>query len=556
MISTSTQENSELRLMDELYKLADAGASLIQIRTREPIRTALVLRKNIVNSEDAMYREWDTVNGFRSFTAQNYVDHRTTGDKSDFMTALMEPIEQLRLPSSMCNGHKDKIHYYAYIDPHPYIPNNAYAIEMFQQYAAILPTSNICILLITPEISLDMVPSGTILTTEMSTPSAEELQDVLERIIEKSAQDFENGSELDDDELKKISYLGLGLSLFEFETYAAISIIEAGARERSAITFDDLSEGIAKGKTEVVKQSDILELTPSTSMGDVGGMLRLKDWVASRANCYSDEAKAFGIEPPKGIVVVGVPGTGKSLVARATASELGVPLVKMDFSRVFSKYIGDSESRIRSALKMVEEMAPVVLFLDELDKGLGGSGGDGGDSGTSSRVLGTFLSWLQDCKAPVFVMVTANRVNGLPPELLRRGRFDQIFSVSMPGPMERLEILEIHLRKRKKKLAMTNPETLAFTTASEGYVPAEIESAVKDGLIAAFNAKETLSMGHIVDALGEMIPMSKSNKEQIDRIVAWAADNATPAHYDSVPLAAGLVPGQALPRRVGRRSRT
>lgn len=553
MISTSAQENSELKLMDELYKLADAGASVIQIRTREPIRTALTLRKNIVTSDDAEYREWDTVNGFRNFTAANYIDHKQPGKGEDFMTALAEPLTSMREHSSSVNAHPDKIHYFVYVNPQPYLANNPYATEQVQQYAAILPTSNICLVFVTPEVTLDSIPPGTILTTEMNTPSAKELQDVLEKIVDKSAEDFDDGSELTDDEMKQLSYLGLGLTLFEFETYSAISIIEAGAKEHKAITFDAMSEGIAQGKTAVVKQSDILELTAGAKMEDVGGMARLKDWVASRANCYSDDAKEYGIEPPKGIVLVGVPGAGKSLAARSTASELGVPLVKMDFSRVFSKYIGDSESRIRSALKMVEEMAPVVLFLDELDKGLGGSGGDGGDSGTSSRVLGTFLSWLQDCKAPVFVMVTANRVSGLPPELLRRGRFDQVFSVGLPTDVERLEVLHIHLRKRGKELKLSNQDKFDFTTASHGYVPAEIESAVKDALIAAFNSKEHLSVSHIIDALGEMVPMSVSNKDQIDRIVEWAKNNATSVNYD--PVAPDMVPGQVPSRRLKRITR-
>ncbi len=551
MIVTASQENSELSLMEHIYKLADAGASVIQIRTKEQVRTALVLRKNILTSGDSEYREWDVVNGFRNFTRENYVDHRIEGNKDDFMEALETPLKEIRDIKSNVNAHPDRIHYFVFVDPQPFMENNSYGAQLIQQYGAILPTSNVCIILVTPNVSLGALPSGAVLVAEMNTPSALELQDVLEKIVEKSSEDFAGGSELVDEDIRKLSYLGLGLSLFEFETYAAISIIDASTKGDEAITYQTLSDGISKGKTEVVKQSDILELTHSADMADVGGMMRLKDWVASRANCYSDSAKEFGIEPPKGIVLCGVPGTGKSLAARSIASELGVPLVRLDFGKVFSKYIGDSESRINAALKTVEEMAPCVLFLDELDKGLGGSGAGGGDNGTSSRVLGSFLSWLQDCKAPVFVMVTANRTDGLPPELLRRGRFDQIFSVGLPTDQDRTEVLNIHLRKRNKEQKFSKEEIFAFTKASKDYVPAEIESAVKDGMIDAFNNKEILGMPHILRALEEMVPMAVSNKDQIARIVEWAKENATSVNYDeNLPQALASAP---IARRMVKR---
>lgn len=553
MILTSTQDNSEHELISELYKLADAGASVIQVRTREPIRTALVLRKSLLSSADSEYREWDTVNGFRAFSMENYLDHRAPGGKEDFMEAVEEPLRQLRDTASSVVAYPERIHYYAFINPHPFLANNAYATELIQQYAAILPSTNVCLIFITPDISLEGIPAGTLLIADMHTPSAAELEEVLARVVGKAEADFAEGSQLDDDDLRKLSYLGLGMTLYEFETYAAIAIIEAAGRQESGITMDSLAKGISLGKTAVVKQSDILELTPSQNMADVGGMARLKDWVAGRAGCYSDEAKAYGIEPPAGVVLVGVPGTGKSLAAKAIASELGVPLVRFDFARVFSKFVGDSESRVRAALQMVEDMAPICLMIDEVDKALGDSSGGGGDSGTSSRVLGTFLSWLQDKTAPVFVVMTANKVGGLPPELLRRGRFDQIFSVGMPSDVERVEVLTIHMRKRNKHNKFSKDELFEFCKSSKDYVPAEIESAVKDALISAFNRKEPLGMQHVIGALAEMIPMSKSNKAQIDAIVAWAKDNATPVNYEAGQGPNGAIGSPALPTLPVRR---
>lgn len=290
-----------------------------------------------------------------------------------------------------------------------------------------------------------------------------------------------------------------------------------------------LREGIAQGKTEVVKNSDILELFPTENMGNVGGLENLKEWVAMRRDCYSEEAKEFGIEPPKGIVLVGPPGTGKSLVAKAVASELGVPLVRLDFGRVFSSFVGSSEQRMRQALRMVESMAPIVLFCDEIDKGLGGIGGSG-DSGTSSRVLGSFLTWLQECKKPVFVMVTANNVTGLPPEMLRRGRFDAIFSTNMPTPTERREVLRIHLARRGRDIKdFSRTDVDAIVQASDGYLPAEIESAVKDGLVSAFSRGEEFTLDDVSKALSSMVPLSRAFAAQIQAMSEWAANNATPA---------------------------
>lgn len=527
--------NSEATLMDSIHRLSNAGGSVIQVRTREPIRAALVLRKNLLGS-DCPYAEWDVVNGVRRFTMENYTNHRLGGESKDFNEALSFPLEQLRNPTSAINAASDKVHYFVFVNPQAFIAGNPHAIELLQQYAAILPSTNVCTILITPEVTISEVPSGTMLVTELPTPTASELTEILTRIITDAKSDtsvFPDGADLDEQDIAQVANMAMGLSLHEAETYAAISIIQASTEKERSITLERLLDGLAKGKTAVVKQSEILELTHAGDIGNVGGMGRLKDWVSARADCYGEDAKHFGVEAPKGIVLVGVPGSGKSLVAKAISSVLSVPVVRLDFGRVFSKFVGDSESRVRSALKMVEAMAPVVLFVDEIDKGLGGAGG-GGDSGTSARVLGSYLTWLQECKAPVFNVVTANRVSGLPPELFRRGRFDQIFAVGMPNADERREVLEIHLRLRGRGIEQFSADDVAqFLAASEGYVPAEIESTVKDALVAAFGDKTCtdLEMRHMLAALKETIPMSRSHAADMATIIEWTNTNAVSVSY-------------------------
>lgn len=535
MIASTAQPNSEISLLDQINKLADAGGSVIQVRTREPVRAAVTLRKHLIGSSTP-YKEWDVVNGWRVFTKDNFADHQVRGTDADFIDALQAPLRDLRSETSPVRTESDKIHFFVYIDPHAYMKDNPFSAQHIQQYAALLPSTNVCIIMVTNDEPLPGVAVGNALVADFATPNVDELKELLIRVVEaalKNEDSFPEGSELTEDDVQQIAHMGLGLTLYEFETYASIAIIDGNLLKETAITAARLLDGIGKGKTAVIRQSDILELVPARNIEEVGGMQRLKDWVSQRADCYSIEAKEFGVEPPKGAGLVGVPGTGKSLVAQAVAGVFGVPLVRMDFARVFSKYVGDSESRVRAALKMVEAMAPCVLFVDEIDKGLGGAGG-GGDSGTSSRVLGSFLTWLQVCEAPVFTIVTANRVEGLPPELLRRGRFDQIFSLGMPHAESRKEVLGIHVKKRGREMDIFSEKDIAdFMSKSEGYVPAEIESAVKDAITNAYGDKdaEGLEMRHILKALDDMVPMSVSNAAAIARIVEWAAVNATPVEY-------------------------
>jgi len=536
--TTVSENNSESLLMDEVYKLADAGGSLIQIRTREASRAALVLRRSILSNTSYQYKEWDLVNGTRAFTTENLTDSRNVrGDGKDFVDALQRPLEELRTPGSNVNANPSTIHYFVYMNGHPFIKDNPYVTELLQQYMSILPTSNVCILLVTDDAPLPL-PTGTVLTTELRTPTAPELRQVLDRLIENSTKTgFDRPTELSEEERDQICALGQGMTRYEFETHAAISVVQASLDEQPCVTPENFMEGIAKGKTEVVKQSDILELFHPEDIENVGGMHRLKDWIAARRDAFSEDAKEFGIEAPKGIFIAGVPGSGKSLIAKAIAGTLGIPLLRLDFGRVFSKFIGDSESRMRQSLKMIEDMGRLVLFADEIDKGLGGIGSGGGDSGTSSRVLGAFLTWMQETKSQVFVVMTANRVEGLPPELTRKGRMDQIFATGLPNDEERREVLEVHLRKRKRAIDDFAPRDIKrFLENSDGYVPAEIEQAVKDALILAYNDKKAkdLEMPHLIAALKGIVPMSKSHKVQIDRILEWAAKNAISVSYSGL----------------------
>lgn len=522
--SLSTR-NSEEEFARGLRVLSDSGSGVIHVRTHEVQRAAIAMRRTVLVEGDA-YHEWDVQTGFKEFDVQSMYELTREGDGTDLGRALGRPVAHSREPAT--RNAEDKMHYFVFLNPHYWLETNPQAHHLLQQAAFILPSTNVVVILVTPDAPLPQAIADFTVTLRFETPGHSELLESAQTILDG----VEDGvlAELDATDKQRICYAGAGMTKASFETYLSLAIVSAGSEKPDEqVVTDDIIKGLNEGKTEVVNRNDILELYPAESMHNVGGMNALKSWVAKRAACYSDDAREYGIEPPKGIVFVGIPGTGKSLAAKAISKELGVPLIRLDFGKVFNALVGSSEARIRTALKMVESMAPCVLFIDEIDKGLAGTGGSG-DSGTSSRVLGTFLTWLNDNTSPVFTMVTANNIEFLPPEMTRKGRFDAIFSSTLPDEDEREEVLKIHLRKRGWDVDMFDKaDILSVVNASGGYVGAEIESAVKDGLIDAFSSGDDFDMEHVVTALGNMVPLSTSYAEKITQIQAWAEQNATPA---------------------------
>jgi SpoVK/Ycf46/Vps4 family AAA+-type ATPase len=317
------------------------------------------------------------------------------------------------------------------------------------------------------------------------------------------------------------------------------------------LPIDSFCNTLAQAKVAAVRRSEVLDVLPAVSMDSIGGLDNLKEWVGMRRPCFTEEAKKFGIEPPKGIALIGPPGTGKSASAKAIASVLGIPLIRFDVGRVFNSLVGQSESRVRAALEMVNSMAPCVLMIDEADKAFAGQAGgtSGGDSGVGMRVLGAILTWMQETTAPVFMVVTANRVSGLPSEFLRRGRLDEIFSVTVPFAEEREQILKIHLSKRGKKPEEISDLAVAVER-SNGYVAAELESAVKDALIVAFSKNIPVTGELIAEQLAHMVPLSVAFEEDFSRMREWAENNARPASI--APGENNTMPRAARPRkRVG-----
>jgi SpoVK/Ycf46/Vps4 family AAA+-type ATPase len=287
---------------------------------------------------------------------------------------------------------------------------------------------------------------------------------------------------------------------------------------------------VLEAKKEMLRRSGMLEFVDTEeNLASIGGLENLKKWLGRRVGTWDDSARAAGLEPPRGVVVLGVQGCGKSMCARAIAGEWKLPLVKFDTSALYDKFIGETEKHIRNMFTIAEQLAPAILWIDELEKVFAGSGPDSAsaDAGVSSRLLGSFLCWLQDHKAPVFVAATCNNVNALPPELIRKGRFDEIFFVDLPNAAERKAIFIVQLAKHKQNVVEFS--LLKLVAASQGYSGAEIDTAIKSAMYSAYADKKFLTTEMIVEELANTVPLSTTRAEDIERLRAWAQERAVHA---------------------------
>jgi AAA+ superfamily predicted ATPase len=310
-----------------------------------------------------------------------------------------------------------------------------------------------------------------------------------------------------------------GLSASEAERLIQQAALKDGRLDESDVAW------IRRARADLMDSSTVLEpVETARNLDALGGMAHLKQWLRLRGRAMEPEAASFGLEPPRGILLTGVPGCGKSLVAKTVAGSWGLPLVLLDPARLYAKYVGESEQRLEESLRSVEAMAPVVLWIDEIEKGFPSGAGD--DSGVGQRLLGTFLRWMQDRPAGVFVIATSNEVLSLPPEFLRKGRFDEIFFVDLPGPVERAEIFRLHLKKRGHDPATFDMDALA--RASEGFSGAEIEAAVVGALYRAYAGRSGLTTQQIRDELDATQPLSRTRAEDVEALRRWAAGRAVP----------------------------
>ena len=287
---------------------------------------------------------------------------------------------------------------------------------------------------------------------------------------------------------------------------------------------------VLEAKRAALRQEGVLEYVKvDACFAEVADLKNLKDWLRKRRGAMTAEGQKFGLEPPKGILITGVQGCGKSLSAKAVAGEWGLELAKLDAGALYDKYVGESEKRLRRSLEVAAQLAPVILWIDEIEKGFAATGGSADvDAGLSQRILATFLTWLQDRQSGVFITATSNNLSALPPELLRKGRFDEIFFVDLPDAGARAELFQIHLKRRGRDPAQFDLAKLA--AACEGFSGAEIEQAIISGLYAAFAQKQQLSTDCLLSELHNTRPLSVTRREDIASLREWARERAVLAN--------------------------
>lgn len=355
-------------------------------------------------------------------------------------------------------------------------------------------------------------------------PSKEQYQQLLHHVIRDLQSKMHVEFKLDTEDLNKLLNNLKGLTLMEAEKVLTKAIVEDGT-----LSQEDINRVIDE-KIKVVEREGLLEYYPhEETMDSVADLRSLKAWLSKRKEIIlkPDKAREFGLSFPKGILLLGVPGCGKSLCAKAVAMEWGLPLLKLDPSNLYNKYIGESEKNFKRAMQTAEKLSPVILWIDEIEKAFSSVAGDQ-DAGVSTRIFGTFLSWLQDRNGDVFIVATANDVQKLPPEFMRKGRFDEIFFVDIPDDESREAIFKIHLGKRGK-----NPDTFdmkSLVEAAAGFSGSEIEQVIVSALYTAFSNSTDITTSLLLDEISATKPLTITMKDRIDYLRNWARERTVTAH--------------------------
>lgn len=386
------------------------------------------------------------------------------------------------------------------------------------------------VVFISPQLLLppDLEKDVTIVDFEL--PSVEEIRGVLNEMIEANRYTGRIEINLSPEDEERLAKAALGLTLHEAENAFALAMVMDGKLDISDV------EVVLEEKRKTIRKSGILEdIKSDLNIDDIGGLQNLKRWLIKRNKSWLDAAERYNLPAPKGVLITGVPGCGKSLLAKSVSAMWQVPLLRLDVGKIFAGIVGSSEENMRRAIQTAEAIAPCVLWIDEIEKGFSGASGPSGDSGTSSRIFGTFLTWMQEKTKPVFVVATANNISSLPPEMMRKGRFDEIFFVDLPTCIERKEILKLHFNRRLK-----HPDVIGdfvvddcilekMADATEGFVGAEIEQIVINGLFEAFYENRSVKLQDFERARELTVPLSVTQAEHIQRLRAWADVRAVAA---------------------------
>lgn len=504
----------------ELECLIRARYTAIHVSTFEEER-CIEFAKVIAQKLNKRLITWTATNGF--ILNGSPLDNKSI----DFRTAARMAEELGKEPTL-----------FAWCDIHNYFKSQPVFVRCFKELCQALrrscPSNS---LLISPSFEIPVELQKEITILDLPLPNQDETKKIIQSFADnyagKQGLTVDNGEE----SINALSQAGVGLSQTEIENCLAKSLVQD-----HALTVNEVKH-ILQEKKQIIRKTGILEYisTDNFDMSKIGGLQNLKNWLEKRKTAFSQEARDFGLNYPKGVLLVGIPGCGKSLSAKCVAAAWKMPLLKLDMGKIFAGVVGSSEANMRLALSLCETVSPSILWIDEIEKGLAGNGNGSSDGGTSSRVFGNLLTWMQEKKCPVFIFATANNIQNLPPELLRKGRFDEIFFIDLPAAEERMDIFSIMIKGCRREPSNFDLNQLVDISGEKQWgegirlTGSEIESVVKDSLLEAFYRKNVrydntdMNTQDIAAAILHLVPLAKSRAEDIKFIRNWAQENAVGA---------------------------
>jgi ATP-dependent 26S proteasome regulatory subunit len=502
----------------EIDTLIRARYPLIYLVTFEEQRLDSILEELAKSHGKELYG-WSITRGLRRLGA----GHGAPPEEARQPAEVLRAVEKLPEPSIVVLK-----------DFHPFLSDPA-VVRSLRELSQSLKSTFTTVILLSPSLLIPPELEKEISVLDVPLPTFRDLLELLKEIVEVVRQGNRAVVDLKREDAEQIIKAAQGLTLSEAENAFAKAIAANGRLDKEDVQL------ILDEKRQVIRKSGLLEYYPTEGkLAQVGGLENLKTWLGRRSAAFGEPARRFGLPEPKGLLLLGVQGCGKSLTAKAISATWRLPLLRLDMGRIFSGLVGSSEENVRRAIRVAESVAPAVLWVDEIEKGLSGTGSSNvSDGGVTARVFASFLTWLQEKTAPVFVVATANRIDLLPPELLRKGRFDEIFFIDLPAAEERKEIFQIHVVRRGRKPEAFDLDALA--RGARGFSGAEIEQAVISGLYDAFAEGGDLEQRHVARALQETVPLAATMREEIQRLREWARTRTRPAS----PVESEDVPGPA-----------
>ncbi|MEZ6142417.1 MAG: AAA family ATPase [Zavarzinella sp.] len=493
-----------MHIHDQLKLLVRSGYSLISIETRDEVHATELIRELATELYLPLF-EWTVTTGL----ARTKPSIAAPGIKPGKTVEALDYVL----------GSKDERELYLFKDL------GAFCSEPFisRQVRDVMTKKNVHLFLLDSTPLPESIRRLTI-PVQIPLPDSKELENIVKKTYRniRDTSLMEIKATITTQDLEQIVQTLRGLTGAE-----AARVVANAVHFDNSLTPDDLPR-IVEAKRNLLQSSGCLEsVNVNVKTHEVGGLTNLKNWLQRRRGGFSREAIDFGLDPPRGMLLLGVQGCGKSLCAKVVAADWQMPLLRMDPGVLYQKFIGESENRLREALQQAESMAPAVLWIDEIEKAFASASSDSADGGLSQRMFGTLLSWMQDHRSPIFMVATANNIAALPPELMRKGRFDEVFFVDLPTDQAREQIISIHLQRRKRSPAQLHlPELVA---ATQGFSGAEIEQAVISGLYAAFQEQSELTTEHLLQEIRQTRPLSVLMGEKISQLRAWATNRCVPA---------------------------